>query len=122
MGLIDGILALPDHVQLFVSGRSIGKATVYLFIHKGLECSTVDDFQMPPVSALNDAARGQGPKCPAYGLKRHCDVFTDVGPGHREIYFGCAFTSGDLKLFEQLKEHRHFEKSVSLRPVAVSVS
>ena len=68
---------------------------------------------MTPVPAFDDAARGQAPKCSAHGLKRHSNVFTNVRPVHREIYLGRASTSGGLKLFQQLKEHRHFRKCIS---------
>jgi hypothetical protein len=98
-----------------VAGRSIEQPTVRHLVRKGLERGAVDDFQMPPVPALDDAARGQAPKCPAHGLERHCDVFTDVGPVHREIYLGRAFASGGLKLLEQLKEHRHLGNGLPLR-------
>lgn len=100
---------------LFVASWSIVQPTVRHVIRKGLEYSTVHDFQMPSVAALDDAARGQAPKCPAHGPERHCDVFTDVGSGHREIYLGRTFTSGGLKLFKQLKEHRNFGKGLPLR-------
>jgi hypothetical protein len=68
---------------------------------------------MTPISALDDAARGQAPKCSAHGLKRHSNVFTNVRPVHREIYLGRESTSGGLKLLQHLKEHRHFRKSIS---------
>jgi hypothetical protein len=55
---------------------------------------------MSPIQALDDAARGQDPKCPAHGLKRHSKVFTNIRPVHREIYLGRAFTSGGLKVFQ----------------------
>ena len=68
---------------------------------------------MLPVPALNDAARGQAPKCSAHGLQRHSKVFSNVRPVHREIYLGREFASGGLKVFQQLKEHRQFRKSLS---------
>ena len=68
---------------------------------------------MLPVPALNDAARGQAPKCSAQGLQRHSKVFSNVRPFHREIYLGRALAYGGLKVFQQLKEHRHFRKSLS---------
>ncbi len=68
---------------------------------------------MLPVPALDNAARGQAPKCSAHGLQRHSKVFSNVRPFHREIYLGRAFSSGGLKVFQQLKEHRQFGKSLS---------
>src|SRR5664279_4332970 len=66
---------------------------------------------MAPVAARDDAARGQDPECPAHGLKRHSEVFTNIRPLHREIYLRRAFTSGGLKVFHQLKEHRNSGES-----------
>src|ERR1700733_16192800 len=65
-----------------------------------VECIAVRDFQMSPVSALDDAARGQGPECSAHGLKRHSKVFTNIRPLHREIYLDRALTSAGLKVFQ----------------------
>jgi hypothetical protein len=94
---------------------SSGRPTVCRIIRNFLECSTVYDPQMPSIPALDNAARSQASKCSAHGFKRHSKVFADVRPVHREIYLCRVFTSGDLKLFEQLKEHRHLEKGLPAR-------
>ena len=67
-----------------------------------VEGVTVNDPYVPSITEPNDAARGQGPKRPAYGRKRHTDVIADVRAAHRQIDFGYLLAFGNLELFHKL--------------------